>query len=75
MLVQLPREQSDFNELKFVPIGEPLLSDHSIHELPDECSSESILNTPGVSALSQHHIEDSANVIVNTALLARIEIL
>ena len=56
--------QSDFDEVKFVPIGEPLLSDYSVHELPNECSSESILNT---SALSEHHNEHSANVIVNTA--------
>lgn len=55
------------------PIGEQLLSDYSVYELPSECSSESALNTSGVSI--SHRDEDSANVIVSTALLARIEAL
>ena len=66
-------QQSDFDEAMLTPIGEPLLSDYSVHELPDECSSKSALNTSGVSGY--HNDEDSANVIVNTALLTRIEAL
>lgn len=55
------------------PIGEVLLSDYSVHELPSECSEESALNTAGIPASCAN--ESSTNVIVHTALIARIEAL
>ena len=54
------------------PIGEVLLSDFSVHELPGECSSESAVDTSG---LSGHMADTSTQVTVNTALVARIEAL
>ncbi len=55
------------------PIGEVLLSDYSVHELPSECSEESTLDTSGISG--SYANESSTNVIVHTALVARIEAL
>lgn len=52
------------------PINEVLLSDYSVCELP---SDESALDTSGISGSCTH--ESSTNVIVNTALVARIETL
>ena len=51
-------------------IGEVLLSDFSVHELPNECSEESLLE---ISTLSGECT--STNVIVHTALVARIKVL
>ena len=45
------------------PIGEVLLSDFNVNELPSESSEETALDTSGIS------------VIVHTALIARIEAL
>ena len=70
-------EQSDGSDSRSsmsTPIGEVLLSDFSVYELPGECSSDSIQNTPG-SGVSASNNDDSASVIVHTALLARIEAL
>ena len=54
-------------------IGEVLLSDYNVHELPSECSGESALDTSGMSG--SYVNKSSTNVIVNTALIARIEAL
>ena len=54
------------------PIGK-VLSDYSVHELPSECSEESALNISGFSGGCVN--EASTNVIVHTALVARIEAL
>ena len=55
------------------PIGEVLLSDYSVHELPSECSEESALDVSGLSG--SYANESSTNAIVSTALVARIEAL
>ena len=52
------------------PIGEALLSDFSVYELPSECSEESALETSGLSGEY-----GSTNVVVHTALVARIKVL
>lgn len=68
-------EQSDVEEsgsstAAVTPIGEVLLNDYDVHELPSECSEESVLETSGSYAN-----KSSTNVIVHTALVARIEAL
>ena len=40
-----------------------------VHELPSECSEKSAMDTSGISGIN----ESSTNVIVQTALVARIE--
>ena len=55
------------------PIWEVLLSEYSVHELPSECSEESALDITGFSGGCVN--EASTNVIVHTALVARIEAL
>lgn len=58
-------------QLYLLPL-EFFLSDYSVHELPSECSEESALDTSGISG---NYDESSTNVIVHTALVARIEAL
>ena len=52
-------------------IGEPLFSDYTVHELPDESSD----SAPSSSLqLTEYNTQNSnVNVVVNTALVARIE--
>ena len=52
-------------------VGEPLMSDYSVHELPDESGD----SAPSSSFEMTDHTpqESDVNVIVNTALVARIE--
>ena len=66
-------EESGASTALSTPIGEVLLSDYSVHELPSECSEESALDTSGISG--SYVNESSTNVIVHTALIARIEAL
>ena len=54
------------------PIGEVLLSDYNVHELPN-VSEDSCPDSSGVSI--DNKIPNEAEVIVNTALVARIEAL
>lgn len=54
------------------PIGEPLLSDYSVHELPS-VSDESCPNSLSMSL--DNMLPNETEVIVNTALVARIEAL
>lgn len=66
-------EESGASTALSTPIGEVLLSDYGVHELPSECSEESALDTLGISG--SYANESSTNVIVHTALIARIEAL
>ena len=74
-LTQVPSEPTDEDDSgpstrMSTPIGEVLLSDFSVHKLPSECSEESTLETSGLSGECA-----STNVIVHTALVARIKVL
>ena len=69
------------------PVGEPYFSDYSVHELPDSGDQSSVshsvssfgMTSRGASGSSAPCPEDShtdeGSIIVNTALLARIEAL
>ena len=52
--------------------GEVLCSDYSVHELP---SANDEVDQSSSSQLNFQHSESGSSVLVNTALLARIELL
>ena len=55
------------------PIGEVLLSDYSVHELPDSEESCMEQSLSGDDASRQQQLNDRQTMVVNTALVARIE--
>ena len=63
-------EESGASTILSTPV---LLSDYSVQELPSECSEESALDASGLSG--SYANESSTNVIVSTALVARIQAL
>ena len=63
-------EESGASTVLSTPV---LLSDYSVQELPSECSEESALDASGLSG--SYANESSTNVIVSTALVARIQAL
>ena len=54
------------------PVGEVLISDYSVHELPSDMATCTYTNEPSTS---QGQSCDLSSIVVNKALLARIEFL
>ena len=58
-----------------IPVGEVLLFDYSVHELPSDTTIMATCSYVNEPSTSQGQSCDSSSIVVNKALLARIEFL